>query len=120
VDNDFCNTYYSPKANSGKVGRCRLTPIKPKLKAPGTKRLKLTFDKLLSNFAFKFNLRRCSKCCDKPTKKVTTGAIYSTPDAQGYMWQGLTLVRFPAQPEPFLVTEATAKVHFPAQPETFL
>jgi len=27
--NDFCNTYYSPKANSGKVGRCRLTLSNP-------------------------------------------------------------------------------------------
>jgi hypothetical protein len=34
--------------------------------------------------------------------------------------QGLTLVHFPAQPEAFLVTEATARVHFSAQPETFL
>ena len=42
------------------VGRCRLTldPIKPTLKVPGTKRLKLKHDKLLSTFAFNFNLRR--------------------------------------------------------------
>ena len=32
--------------------------IKPTLTAPGTKRLKLQYDSLLSNFAFKFNLRR--------------------------------------------------------------
>jgi hypothetical protein len=32
--------------------------MKPKLKPPGTKCLKLTHDKLLSSFAFKFNLRR--------------------------------------------------------------
>ena len=32
--------------------------IKPSLKAPGIKLLKLKYDKLLSNFAFKFNLRR--------------------------------------------------------------
>jgi hypothetical protein len=30
----------------------------PKLKAPGTKLLKLKFDYLLSSFAFKFNVRR--------------------------------------------------------------
>jgi len=35
-----------------------LTPV---LKAPGTKRLKLKYDKLLSSFAFNFNLRRYSK-----------------------------------------------------------
>jgi len=32
--------------------------IKPTLKAPETKRLKLTYDTLLSNFAFNFKLRR--------------------------------------------------------------
>jgi hypothetical protein len=33
-------------------------PNKPTLKAPGTRRLKLEFDELLSSFGFKFNLRR--------------------------------------------------------------
>jgi hypothetical protein len=32
-------------------------PIKPKLKAPGTKRLEPKYVGPLSNFAFKFNLR---------------------------------------------------------------
>ena len=36
----------------------QVDPIKSKLKPPETKRLKLTFDILLSNFALKFNLRR--------------------------------------------------------------
>ena len=36
----------------------RVDPIKPTLKAPGIKLLKLKYDKPLSNFAFKFNLRR--------------------------------------------------------------
>ena len=35
----------------------QLVPIKPTLKAPVTKRLKLKYDKLLSSFAFNFNLR---------------------------------------------------------------
>ena len=35
-------------------------PIKPKLKAAGTKRLKLEYDILFSNFGFKFNVRRYS------------------------------------------------------------
>ena len=35
-----------------------LDPIKPALKAPGSERLKLKCDELLSNFAFKLNLRR--------------------------------------------------------------
>jgi len=36
----------------------QVDPIKPTLKAPGTKRLKLECDELLSKFAFRFNLRR--------------------------------------------------------------
>ena len=36
----------------------RVDPIKPTLKALGTERLILKCDKLLSNYAFKFNLRR--------------------------------------------------------------
>ena len=36
----------------------QVDPMKPKLKAPGTKRLKLNYDAPLSSFAVKFNLRR--------------------------------------------------------------
>jgi hypothetical protein len=36
----------------------QLDPIKPNLKPPGTKRLKLNHMNLLSSFAFNFNLRR--------------------------------------------------------------
>ena len=36
----------------------QVDPVKPTLKAPGTKRLKLKYDEPLSNFAFKFNVRR--------------------------------------------------------------
>jgi len=32
--------------------------MKPTMRAPGTKLVKLEYDKLISNFAFKFNLRR--------------------------------------------------------------
>ena len=43
----------------------QLAPIKPTLEAPGTKRVKLEFDKLLTSFAFKFNLRRYTEAeCD--------------------------------------------------------
>ena len=38
----------------------QVDPIKPTLEAPGTKRLNLKSDKLLSSFAFKINLRRYS------------------------------------------------------------
>jgi len=36
----------------------QVDPIKPTLKAPGTKRLTQKCDESLSNFAFNFNLRR--------------------------------------------------------------
>jgi len=36
----------------------QVDPMKAVLKAPGTERLKLKYDELLSSFAFKFNLRR--------------------------------------------------------------
>ena len=36
----------------------QVDPIKPTLKAPGIQLLNLTYDIPLSNFAFKFNLRR--------------------------------------------------------------
>ena len=36
----------------------QIDPIKPALKAHGSKRLELIYDGQLSNFAFKFNLRR--------------------------------------------------------------
>ena len=39
----------------------QVDPIKPMLKAPGTKRLKLKHDEPLLNFAFKFNLRHTIK-----------------------------------------------------------
>jgi len=40
--------------------RVQVDPIKAKLKPPGTKRLKPSYDVLLSSSAFKFNLRRYS------------------------------------------------------------
>jgi hypothetical protein len=36
----------------------QVDPIKPTLKAPGTQRLKLQHDEVLSSFAFHFSLRR--------------------------------------------------------------
>ena len=36
----------------------QVDPIKPMLKPPGTKCLKLKYDEVLSNFAFKSNLHR--------------------------------------------------------------
>jgi hypothetical protein len=50
-----------PRRNAagGALGRAvQVDPTKPKLKPPGTKRLKLKCDILPSTSAFKFNLRR--------------------------------------------------------------
>ena len=42
----------------------QVDPMKPKLKAPRTKHLKLKCDMLLSTFAFKFNLCRYIEVID--------------------------------------------------------
>jgi len=42
----------------------QVEPINPVLTAPGTKRLKLHYDELLSSFAFSFNLRCYSLAVD--------------------------------------------------------
>jgi hypothetical protein len=79
------------RRQAGGPGRGRavqVDPIKPKLKPPGTKRLKHKHDEPLSSFAFKFNLRRYN---------VAAGAA---PAGSG--GQVLTLVHFSAQLEPFL------------------
>jgi len=41
----------------------QVDPVKPTLIAPGTMRWKLKYDKLLSSFASKFNLRRHNEDC---------------------------------------------------------
>ena len=43
----------------------QVDPVKPKLKPPGTKPLKLKYEKLLSNFAVKFNLSRYSEATSR-------------------------------------------------------
>ena len=50
---------------AGPRGRAvQVDPIKPELKAPGTKRLKLKCDEPLSDFAFNFSLRRYTEVVD--------------------------------------------------------
>ena len=64
-----------------------MDPIKPKLKPPGNKRLKLNCDVLLSTYAFKFNLRRYNKtllpalvnCTDAATPEVRWCKFESNP-----------------------------------------
>jgi hypothetical protein len=49
-------------------------PMKPTLKAHGTKRLTLTFNKLLSNIAFKSNLRRYTMDDERLTEHLVSSA----------------------------------------------
>ena len=50
---------FDPPPEQGRA--VQLDPIKPTLEPPGSKRLKRKCDVPLSNFAFKFELRRYSK-----------------------------------------------------------
>jgi hypothetical protein len=72
-----------------RLGRVvQVDPTEPKLKAPGTKRLKLKYDGPLSNFAFKFNLRRYTSASPSWPSPLRT------PPRRR---QGLTLVHLSAQ-----------------------
>ena len=54
----FCDRRIA-NLHKNQLGRAvQVNPIKPKLKAPGTKRLELNCDVPLSTSASKFNLRR--------------------------------------------------------------
>ena len=60
--------------------------MKPMLKAPGIKRLKLNYDKLLSSFAFNFNLRPYNVASSKSAAAalLAAGAAVSGRDAAGH------------------------------------
>jgi len=88
--------------------------MNPMSKAPRSKRLKLEHEKMLSNFASKFNLR-----CYNLGIAVGGGSLFAhspsgeaevpgVPKVSSGEWQGLTLVHFSAQPELFL-TQTYAK-----------
>ena len=65
----------------------QVEPMKPTLKTPATKHMKLIYAELLSNFAFNVNLRRYPA---------------DDPRALQHQRQRLTLVHYSAQPESFL------------------
>ena len=67
----------------GKV--VQLEPTKPKLKPPGSKRLKLKCDVLLSNAAFKFNLRRY-------IAETDSFMLDMSPPAEGWGSMRVTLI----------------------------
>jgi hypothetical protein len=51
----------------------QVDPIKPALKAAGTKRLKLKYDAPVSSFAFNFNLRRYIWGCTPTAAEMCYG-----------------------------------------------
>jgi len=65
---------YDDDEDDDEGGAVQVAPIKPTLKAPGTQRLKLEFDDLLSTSAFKFNLRRYTKVTMTMTTRSSAGA----------------------------------------------
>jgi hypothetical protein len=59
----------------------QVNPIKPKLKPLRTERLKLTYENLLSSFAFKCNLRRYSKAEQGAGRGASFEVVCSGPGA---------------------------------------
>jgi hypothetical protein len=61
-------------------GAVQVDPVKPTLKAPGSKRLKLKHDEPLSNFAFKISLRRYTKVGETGERGSEVCVIQGRPD----------------------------------------
>jgi len=59
----------------------QLDPVKPTLKAPGIKRLKLECDELVSTCAFKFKLRRYNKVNQFYTAPTAVRALMKSGDS---------------------------------------
>ena len=57
----------------------QVDPIRPTLKLPGTKRLKLECDEPLSNFAFNFNLRRYNEAVLEAHASCLKAGAYTRP-----------------------------------------
>ena len=111
----------------------QVDPVKFTLKAPGTNPSTLKYDGPLSTFAFKFNLRRYMEAGLDPAMLATdlaeylvrkgvpfrethhiSGAAVKLAEDRG---QGLTLVHYSAQPEPFL-KQRTHPAHPLIPPDT--
>ena len=71
----------------------QVDPVQPKLKTPGTQRLKLNRDVLLSTSAFKFNLRRYSEGTRMKGKRFSVGSgslfAYGIMDQAGWVMRTL-------------------------------
>ena len=79
----------------------QVEPIKPKLKAPGAKRLKLNSDQVLSSFACKFNLRRYIK--------GSSGGLYGDDDEEEDDEVGLGRCCLPRHRMPFNASHEGSK-----------
>jgi len=108
------------------LGRAvQVDPIKPTLNAPGSMLLKRQYDGPASKFAFNFNLRRYT-ACSPPRRTVRDWARQTASMCCCGRWrrtrartrrQGLTLVHFSAQPEPFLTLKTSQRrVNTPSTP----
>ena len=80
----------------------RVDPITPTLKALRTKRLNLNYYQPLSSFAFNLNLRRYFEAITKAVDRQAGAGAGAGADGVTSDGQGLTLVHFSAQLEPFL------------------
>jgi len=61
--------------------------MKPTLKPLGTKRLKLEYDGLLSNFGFKFSLRRCNAARFRSDNVRALRASLSTEERKAFEFE---------------------------------
>ena len=61
----------------------QVDPIKSTLKAPDTKRLKLNYDALLPNSAFKFSLRRYNTASPLRTTPLSRSHSLQSPSLAG-------------------------------------
>jgi len=71
-----------------------MTPYWPRLDSVWFRRLKLYNDELLSNVAFKYNLRRCML---EPLTALIPDGLNLFGSIFGRVHQGLTLIHFSAQ-----------------------
>ena len=79
----------------------QVDPIKPKLKPPGTKRLKPKRDMLLSTSAVKFNLRRYVEASTDTTTDDTAVSGAAAAATMAFTARPHTPPPVASQPEPF-------------------
>ena len=103
--NEWAGPAIRPGGCGGGRGQGRavqVEPMKPMLKAPGAKHLKLKYDKLLSFcfiFAFNLNMRRYTTAVVFLADAGFTNGAELVIDGRD---QGLPLLHFSPQPTPFL------------------